>query len=235
MTDAHPSEPALTAALLCIAQGFTLIFWGLLTWIALWAGVAELPTLARLNIPSSTLPALLWLVGAWHIYRARDISPRWNTLGTALFIAAALQVYMLPYLGWWHTTAPALYRHANVALLVAASAAGLVLIHLLALQVARRLDDQILRMETQMSFLAAIFVALLLTTLFYWSTRRVSDEIGWFELISLLNRSSRMTRATMGLMFIMPLLPPIALTWEIKQRILLWIPAQRIPSPDENA
>lgn len=233
MTAAPPSEPALTAALLCIAQGFTLIFWGLLTWIALWAGVAVLPTLARLSLPSSTLPTLLWIVGAWHIYRTRDITPRWNALGTALFIAAALQGYMLPYLGWWHTTAPALYRHANVALLLTASAAGLVLIHLLALQVARRLGDQILRMETQLSFFAAIFVALLLTALFYWSTRRVSDEIGWLELLSLLNRSSGRTRATMGLMFIMPLLPPIALTWEIKQRILLWIPARRITRPDE--
>lgn len=223
----------MTTALLRVAQGFALIFWGLLAWIVLWTGLVQIPGLTRIGLPVSTLPALLWLAGAWLMYRNPPLTRAWKTICGLFLAAAVLQTYMLPYLGWWHSAAPNSYKYLNIALLVLSCAGGVVLVHAIALQVARRLHDQVLHMEAHLSLAGIAVIAVILFGLFYWSTRRISDEIDWRDWIFLLYNSSTSARTTVGLIFLMPLLPPVALAWETRQRILAWLPARRFT--DEQA
>ncbi|MBW7907926.1 MAG: hypothetical protein H3C50_03270 [Kiritimatiellae bacterium] len=227
MKQPDPSE--ITAALLRAAEGLTAIFGGLLLWLALWAGVLNIPTLERIGIPVSALPALLWLFGAWRLHRTPPLTPAWKSRAALLLLVAALQVYLLPYLGWWHKTPSELYRAINVALLMTASGAGFLALHLLALEIARYLDDPVLRIETFLSAISAALIVLLALGFLYWNLRRFGAEIGWKDYLLFYYQSSRAARASLVLLVLMPLLPPIALVWEVRQRILLWVPERAFP------
>lgn len=229
----EPTREELTAALLRVAQGMTLIFFGLLAWLFLWSGVIQVPTLSRLGAPISMLPALMWVAGAWQVYRVPSLTPRWKNVGGFFLAAAALQLYLIPYIGWWQAVAPCAYRYFNLALLLLSALGGLVLINLIALQVARRLRDQVLRVEAHLSLAASVLVSAFLAGLLRWSTRHLDDDsLRWWEVLKLFYDSQSFTRASIGLTILLPLLPTIALAWEIRQRILAWLPAQGFPKEE---
>lgn len=223
----------LTAALLRVAQGMTLVFIGLLAWLFLWSGMIQIPSLVRFGTPASTIPALLWVGGAWNVYRTPALTLAWKRVCGLFLIATALQLYLLPYIGWWHGVTPTAYRYFNIALFISSVLGGLLLINFIAIQVARRLQDQVLRAEAHLSLISTALVVTFLIGLLWWSVRRVSDEtLRWWDIVRLLYRSSDMARTSIGLAILLPLLPTIAISWEIRQRILAWIPAQGFPKEE---
>lgn len=229
----EPTREELTAALLRVAQGMTLIFIGLLAWLFLWSGMIEIPSLSRFGTPVSTIPAVLWIVGAWHTYRVPALTPAWKKVCGLFLIATTLQLYLIPYIGWWHDVMPAAYRYFNIALFLLSAVGGLLLINSIALQVARRLEDRVLRAEAHLSLISTALVSVFLIGLLQWSMRRMGDEaLRWWDIAGLLYTSSSLTRTSIGLTILLPLLPTIAISWEIRQRILAWIPAQGFPEEE---
>lgn len=195
-------------------------------------GLVELPAFARLGVPSSAVPALLWVAGAWRVHRNPALTRSWHHWSLALVIAAGLQLYLLPFLGWWHTTAPRWYNQLNGALLTVASMAGPLLLLILARLVARRLQDHVLRIEVHLSMAAIPLILALELGLVYWTLRRLDTEGSFLEWIERIRAMPALARTGGGLLLFLPMLPVIALVWETQQRILAWMPERRCPDEE---
>lgn len=231
--NAQIDEPAATAALLRAANGFVLLFWGAILWLLFWSELIQLPLLARRGFPINTLPALLWLLGAWNLHRAEGGPAAWRPVARGLLAAALIHASLLPYLGWWQAVVPRWYQLFNTILLAGAIAAGVVLTLALVFQLARWLDDRVLRIEAILCCAGIPLIILLMTGLIVWSAHRISAELRLADWIDLLRASPRWNRLSTGAMLVMPMLPLLALMWEARERIHAWLPARR--APDEQA
>ena len=232
MHESPPSEAERTAALLQVAQAFTALFCALFIWLLTCSRFIQIPLLDRLNVPPSTIPALLWLAAAWQCRRAAPLTPEWKRLSGGFLIAAALHVYLLPYLGWWHGVTPRAYQLLNLGLLMLSCSAGLLLAHRLIVEVAQCLGDRVLRIEARLSLIAVPVIVLILFGLFYWSARRMGGNLSLAEWFEFLRASPSYSRASLTLTLFMPILPLTALAWETSQRIHAWLPQRRCPDDE---
>ncbi len=219
MSQEYPAPNSL--ALLRIADGCALLLFGLLLFFSLWSGFLQIPLLSRLSIPISALPALLWIAGAWRIFRVPPLTPVWRSHSGFFFFAILLQLYLLPYLGWWHPIAPRTYRLLNLALLAFSTGSALILIHLLAREIAQYLKDRVLHVEVYLSAASATLISALMFSILIWSSRRFASDMPWYELLRILYYSEPQARTSIIMLFLPPLLPLIALLWETRQRIRL--------------
>jgi hypothetical protein len=224
VSDAKPVEPQGARDLFDVARAFGLIAWGVFLWIALRSGAVEIPLLAnRLPAPSA-LPGLLWAFAAYRLWRVRDLTPGWNSAARRLLIAAALHVYLIPYLGWWHAATPAAYQRINTALLAAAIAIGLTAAYRLAFEAAARIQDRMLRAELWLSVAAMPALAAAFALLLRWSaTRAGAGEATIVEWFVLLREIPGGPRIALMLILLMPMLPFAMIMLEARARVLAWL------------
>ncbi|HMP75045.1 MAG TPA: hypothetical protein PKE12_01995 [Kiritimatiellia bacterium] len=232
MSEESSSDAGRTTALLRVAQAFATLSAALLLFVLLWSRFIQIPMLERWGVPPTAIPALLWLAAAWQCRRVEPLTPDWSRNSSAFLAAAALQVYLLPYLGWWRAVTPELYHHVNLGLLILSCAAGLLLAHRLTVNVASCLGDRVLRIEAHLSLACVPLIAALLFGLLFWSVRRMGGELSLREGFDLIRASPSFSRASMALMVFMPLLPLAALGWETSNRIHAWLPRRRCPDDE---
>lgn len=237
MSDAKPSASPAPGDLEWIetAQAFGLIAWGVILWIALRSGAVDIPILARWMPPPSTLPGLIWAWAAYRLWGVRDITPGWNGAARRLAIAAGLHLYLIPYIGWWHTAAPDWYQRLNTALLGIAVALGLTGALRLAYEAAVRMQDRLLRVEIWLSIAAMPALAAAFALLLRWSASRAgASDAGIVEWFVLLREIPGGPRMALMLILLMPLLPFAMIMFEARARVLAWNSARRSPA-SENA
>lgn len=232
MTRSAQEGPEKTAALLRVSNAFALIFWGLLAWALMWIGVVQVPMLARWGIPASAVSGVLWATAAWLLATTTPLTPRWPAAARGFALMIGLHLYLLPYLGWWQWTAPAPYRHFNTALLVCAIAGGIFQLHRLASEIARALHDRVLFTEGRLSFWSIPVIAFIFLGVFVWSAHRIGLDLGWRDWLDYFASQRPWSLRTTALLFLMPLLPPMALAWEVRQRIHAWLPRGRCPEEE---
>lgn len=230
MSDANQRLPPPRDERLLLAQCFNLLTWGVVLWIALFSGALDIPVLTRWGVPPSTLPGLLWMAAAWRVRNVRDWTPAWNSVTRRLLAAAALHLYLIPYLGWWQTGTPELYQRFNTLLLAAAAALGATGAYRLVYETARRLDDRILRVETALSIVAIPVLAGGFWLLLRWSAHRAgASDASILEWYQLLRDVPGGPRIALMLIVLLPLMPMAILFLEARARVLTSLAAEGPP------
>jgi hypothetical protein len=96
----QPPSSALVLLLSSLARGGSFVVLGLTASLFLFTALPDLFTPAvRLGIHA--LAALLVLTGAWWWWRLPPLSTAWLAWSRQFLAAAVLQVYLVPFVGWW--------------------------------------------------------------------------------------------------------------------------------------
>lgn len=203
--------------MLAAARGFSALFWGLLLILLVLAGAVtiRLPLLAR--VPGHTLGLLFLLMGAYHLRKA-FADDRGGLRLLRIFISSVLlQVYLVPFLGWWRAGTAAWYATLNLALLVVGGLALLAVLTRLAQQLAERLADETLRIEARLCLWAVpVLGALGLGLLMLRSGRLALQTDPVFALKHMLLWPDPLALYPC----VLPFVPALAMAWEIKERAL---------------
>ncbi len=228
---ASPPAPD-PARLLHAARGFAAAFWGLAVAVLLLSGVIHIRPLGLLGLPAHTAGALLLVLsGAW-FWRSRGLSPRWDRLAAHYLAAAALQVYLLPFLGWWRLLDNTWYYTANMLLAVAGTLWLLLVLHVLALELAHRLRDQVLLVEARIClWVSPLLIGGAFGLYAMGAVWLAGLDVG--HLPDLLRGLIIIRPPWSNLPAILPFLLALAVAWESKERCLLALAPP--PAPVERA
>ena len=222
-TPTSPAVPELAAsarpALLLAARGFSATFWSLAATVLLMTGAVTVRPFATLRIPAHLLSVAMLGWAAVAFWRSRSLSPRWRWLARQFAFAVVLQLYMVPFLGWWRTIPHPVYHLANAVLLALGILWLILLVHLLSMEMARMTGDQVLRAEAHISLGVTPVLLGVAGALFLlgaaWTARHtgahataiLGSSVFWQPPWSLLPAS-------------LPFLMALALAWESKDRCL---------------
>ena len=203
--------------LLAAVRGLSAWFWGLALIVLVLAGVltVRLPFLARL--PGHSVGLLILLVGVYHVHQAWPTHApcrRWVRL---LGLAVTLQLYLVPFLGWWRSGTAAWYALAHLILLLAS---GLIMLAGLARWVeamAGHLGETELRIEARLSGWVIPALGGLSSALY--AVR--GGRLAWYtDPAFALHHLLVETDPFLLFPALLPFIPALAIAWTAKTRLL---------------
>lgn len=215
----HVIPASARPSLLLAARGFSAIFWSLAATVLLMTGTITVRPFATLRAPAYLLSVGLLGWAAVAFWRSRDLSPRWRLLARQFALAVVLQLYMVPFLGWWRTIPHPAYHMTNAALLVLGILWLILLVHLLSLEMARLMCDPVLRAEAHISLGVTPVLLGLAGSLFLLGASWVSRHTG-AHTAAILGSSVFWQPPWSLLPAALPFLMALALSWETKDRCL---------------
>lgn len=212
-----PPTPVAPASLLAAARGFSALFWGLLLILLVLAGAltVRLPLLAR--VPGHTLGLLILLVGAFHLRHAFAGDRGGRRLLRILILTVLLQVYLVPFLGWWRAGTAAWYATLNLGLLVLGGLALLAVMTRLAQHLAERLQDEVMRVEARLCLWAVPVLGAVGLGLLMLRTGRLALQA---DPVFALKHVLLWPDPLALFPCVLPFVPALAMAWEIKERAL---------------
>lgn len=220
----NPGEaaPPDTTALMSVARGFSCAFWGLALTVLVLSGVLAFTPVWLIHVPGHAAGVLLLVFSVLWFWRSRRLSPRWNRRILQYAGAAALQVYLLPFFGWWRTIDHNLYYLANLALAIGSTLWLILLLHLMVVELARCLGDPVLRVEAQIGLWITPLLAGISLGLFAFGAVWIAgiDHEGMVRVIRGIVSIQTPWR---HLPAALPFLLALAVTWEAKERCLFAI------------
>jgi len=134
--NATPSPAAVLALtpaqLLCLAKGFTRVFWGVFLMVGLFLSQAGLEFFSGVHIPAYVVGAGLIGWGLWLVQSAGPISRRWHRRTRMALRLVCLVIYFAPFIAWWQAMPRENLFLVNVLGLLLADMGILLLVNLLA-------------------------------------------------------------------------------------------------------
>lgn len=213
-----PATPAPDPArLLAAARGFSAAFWGLALTVLLLADLVRMRPLSMLQLPGHAAGVVLLLASAGWMWRTRGLSPRWDRLVAQYVAAVALQMYLLPFLGWWRTIDHSGYYLANLALAVSGTLWLLLVLHVLVIELARRLADPVLLVEGRIALWVSPLLAGVALGLYLLGAFWMAGLDRW-NILYLLRSLMVAQGPWRHLPAILPFLLALAVCWEAKER-----------------
>ena len=153
-SDAKPemrlnARPATPAQILCLAKGFSRIFWGVFIMVGLFLSQAGLEVFRGIRIPAYTLGAGLIAWGLWLLQSSGIAGRHWQRRTRLALGLAFLTIYFAPFITWWHAMPYENLFLVNVLGLLLAGMGILLLVNLLAAATFSLFDEQGGRVEAQ--------------------------------------------------------------------------------------
>lgn len=229
-TDAATAPPPVWTPCHCLAaaRGFSALYAGLLLIVLVMIGTLTLHLPMAARLPGHTAGLLLLLLGGW---RLRSL---WSEAGAGrawvriLLGAILLQLYLVPFLGWWRAGTTAWYAALNVVLLIAGGMVLLAAIPRLALHLAAQLKRPELEKEARFSaWLVPIMGGISLFLYALPAGRLAWDTDPAFALRHLLTN----TGPLMLFPAVLPFVPAIAIAWTVKEAALQALLPPVTPAP----
>lgn len=233
-TSTLPPDAAQRAAWLYAARGFSATFWGLALTVLLLTGSITFRPFTTLRVPGYLLSAALLAWAATAFWRSRPLGPAWDRLARQFACAAALQLYFVPLLGWWHAIPHPAYQAANACLLVAGVLWLLLLVHRLGLETARMTNDPILGAEVRISAVVTPLLVVGSVALFLLGAAWVGRHGGGGNAAAILGTAAFWQPPWSLLPAALPFLLPLALAWEARERCLRTLVATGAPSSERS-
>jgi hypothetical protein len=136
-------EAALPPAhILCLAKGFSRIFWGVFFMVALFLCQAVFEVFNAMRVPAYVLGAGLVCWGLFLLRDAGPVSRAWRGRTRLAIGLACLCVYFAPFIAWWKAMPYVNLFLVNVLALLLAGMLILLLANLLAADVFRRFGER---------------------------------------------------------------------------------------------
>ena len=203
--------------LLSMAKGFSWVLLGLLLGLVLFFADASFEFFDAVRIPAYGIGSS---VAAWGLLMLNDsgrVSRTWARRGGIALATVLLQIYFVPFVGWWRAAPQVSFLVANYLSLILAGMFSLFYMNLLAAESARRLFDRAGRIESLL-FAAAVVILMIIpfgALVFQRGMACVNGAAApYSELIFLVNRAPLWARGVAAI--------PCALTlvslWKARDR-----------------
>ncbi len=203
--------------LLAAARGFSTGFWGLLLILLVMLGALSIRLPLLLQMPGHTVGLVIVLLGALHFRHTLPDERSWRRLSRLFLSMVILQLYLVPFLGWWRVSITGWYATLNLILFLVGGLLVLVLVARLALQMAVSLNDPTLCIEARLSLWSIPFLAGISLALIALRAGRFGlfgDPVFALQHLLVWPRPATLYPAAL------PFVPALAMAWEIKQRCL---------------
>lgn len=203
--------------LLAAVRGLSAGFWGLALIVLVLAGVLtiRLPFLARL--PGHSVGLLILLAGAFHLHRAWPAHTPCRRWARILGLAVVLQLYLVPFLGWWRAGTAAWYALFNLVLLIGSGLALLTAVPRWVEAMAGHLGDTELRVEARLS--GWVIPALGGLSFALYAVR--GGRLAWYtDPAFALHHLLVETEPFLLMPALLPFIPALAIAWTAKTRLL---------------
>jgi len=152
------AAPLTPAQLLCMAKGFSRVFWGVLIMVGLFLSQAGLEVFRGVRIPAYVVGAGLIGWGAWLLQSAGPISRRWHARTRTTLELVCLAVYFSPFIGWWQAMPGEIFFLVNVLGLLMAGMGILLLINLLSAETCILFKERGGQVESQVFALGVVLL-----------------------------------------------------------------------------
>lgn len=144
--DANPITPA---QILCLAKGFSRIFWGVFLMVGLFMSQAGLEVFHGIRIPAYVLGAGLIGWGLWLLQSAGPTRRSWQRRSRMALGLAFLIIYFAPFVIWWQAMPYENLFLVNVLGLLLSGMGILLLVNLLAAETFGLFAERGGRVESQ--------------------------------------------------------------------------------------
>ena len=149
-TDTQLSANPLTPArILCLAKGFSRIFWGVFLMVGLFLSQAGLEVFHGIRIPAYVLGAGLIGWGLWLLQSAGPARRSWQRRTRMALGLAFLVIYFAPFIAWWQAMPYENLFLVNVLGLLLTGMGILLLVNLLAAETFGLFEERGNRVESQ--------------------------------------------------------------------------------------
>ena len=205
------------ATALAAARGFSALYWGLIVLALHLTGAIKilLPGLNRL--PGHLFGLLILLAGLHHLRQVWPTPQRGRGWLCILGLAVFLQIYLVPFLGWWRAGTAAWYAALNLAVFIASGLVLVAAIPRLAVAWATQVQDAVLHTEARMcAWLVPVLGGVAITLYVMRMGHLVWLTDPAFALHHLLMESSHLTL----LPALLPCIPALAIAWSCKESAL---------------
>ena len=137
------------AQILCLAKGFSRIFWGVLLMVGLFLSQAELEVFHGIRIPAYVLGAGLIGWGLWLLQSAGPAKRSWQRRTRMALGLTFLIIYFAPFIGWWQAMPYENFFLVNVLVLLLTGMGILLLVNLLSAETFGLFEERGGRVESQ--------------------------------------------------------------------------------------
>jgi hypothetical protein len=122
-----------------LVKGFSRVFWGLALTTVLLLSQAKFEFILALKIPAYLLGTVVHFWGLVTLYRAGEVSARWNTRLSLAIVLVLMEVFFFPFMRWWKMMPAISYFTWNIGVLSLSAVCSLLLCNLIAADFFRRL------------------------------------------------------------------------------------------------
>jgi len=198
------------------ARGFSCLFWGMAMGLLLFTDVIAIRTPILLKLPAYTVGVLAVAAGAAIINRMPPLSVRWGRLSRQLLAACLLQLYMVPFVGWWQLAPDKLFYAVNLVAMLVVAVWLLAVICLVAAESGYMLHHDALHAEGR---ICAVVVPLIFfgPTCFVAFQSVIGTTARGSALLMEIVSFTPMEHAWMRFVATIPFLLTMAVVWEAKE------------------
>ena len=143
------AKPMTPAQILCLAKGFSRIFWGVFLMVGLFLSQAGLEVFHGIRIPAYVLGAGLISWGLWLLQSAGPTGRRWQRRTRMALGLTFLIIYFAPFITWWRAMPYENLFLINVLGLLLSGMLILLLVNLLAAETFSLFEERGGRVESQ--------------------------------------------------------------------------------------
>lgn len=151
-------NPITPAQILCLAKGFSRIFWGVFLMVGLFLSQAGLEIFHGMRIPAYVLGAALIGWGLWLLQSAGPARRSWQRRTRMALGLAFLIIYFAPFIAWWQAMPYENLFLVNVLGLLLAGMGILLLVNLLSAETFSLFEEQGGRVESQVFALGVVIL-----------------------------------------------------------------------------
>jgi len=143
------ANPITPAQILCLAKGFSRIFWGVFLMVGLFLSRAGLEVFHGIRIPAYVLGAGLIGWGLWLLQSAGPARRSWQKRTRMALVLAFLIIYFAPFIVWWQAMPYENLFLVNVLGLLLTGMGILLLVNLLAAETFGLFEERGSQVESQ--------------------------------------------------------------------------------------
>lgn len=157
--DTQLSTPPITPSqTLCLAKGFSRIFWGVFLMVGLFLSKAGLEVFHGVRIPAYVLGAGLIAWGLWLLHSTELARRNWPGRTQLALVLAFLIIYFAPFIAWWQAMPYENLFLVNVLALLLTGMGILLLVNLLAAETFSLFAERRGQVESQIFALGVIIL-----------------------------------------------------------------------------
>jgi hypothetical protein len=204
------------AQLVHAARGFSCLFWGMALGLLLFTNIiaVRVPTVFRL--PAYMIGVVAVVTGATVFHRMSPLSARWGRQSRQLLAASLMQLYMVPFVGWWQQAPGQLYYALNLVAMLTIAVWLLAVVCLLAAETGYILHHDALHAEGRICAVVAPMIFFGPTAFVAVQSVAGTTARGTSFLLEVLSFAPA-DYAWLRFVAIIPFLLSMAIVWEAKE------------------